>query len=36
VTDKVAIGLEGAYWAGFNDLDNIRFYTVTAGVAYHF
>ena len=36
VTDQVSIGLEGAYFAGFNDLDNIRFYTVTAGVAYHF
>ena len=36
VTDRVSLGLEGAYFAGFNDLDNIRFYTVTAGVAYHF
>ena len=36
VTDQVSLGLEGAYFAGFNDLDNIRFYTVTAGVAYHF
>ncbi len=36
ITEKVAIGLEGAYWTGFNDLDEIRFYTVTAGVAYHF
>ncbi len=36
VTDRVSLGLEGAYFAGFNDLDNIRFYTITAGVAYHF
>ena len=36
ITDNIAIGLEGAYWAGFNDLEEIRFYTVTAGVAYHF
>jgi len=40
VTDQVSLGLEGAYFAGFNDLDIIgfrpRFYTVTAGVAYHF
>ena len=36
ITDNIAIGLEGAYWTGFNDLDEIRFYTVTAGVAFHF
>jgi len=36
ITDQISVGLEGAYWTGFNDLDNIRFYTVTAGVAFHF
>lgn len=35
-TENVSIGLEGAYVWGLNDLDEVRYFDLTLGVAYHF
>ena len=36
VSQNVSLNLEGAYTFGFNDLDDVRYFTVSAGVAFHF
>ena len=35
-TESISIGLEGNYVWGFGDLDEINYYNLTLGLAYHF
>ena len=35
-TQDISFGIEGNYTAGFNDLEDIRYFNFTLGVAYHF
>jgi len=36
INQNISFNLEGAYTAGFNDLDEIQYFTISAGLAYHF
>ncbi len=36
VNKKFSLNLEGAWTSGFNDLNDIRYFSVSGGVAYHF
>ena len=36
INQNISFNLEGAYTAGFSDLDEIQYFTVSAGLAYHF
>jgi hypothetical protein len=35
-TPDISFGIEGNYTLGFNDLEEIRYFNFTLGVAYHF
>ena len=35
-TENVSLGVEGSYVLGFGDMDEIKFFSLTAGVTYHF
>jgi hypothetical protein len=35
-TQDISFGIEGNYTGGFNDLEDIRYFNFTLGVAYHF
>lgn len=35
-TQDISFGIEGNYTAGFNDLEDIRYFNFTLGVGYHF
>ena len=35
-TQDISFGIEGNYTLGFNDLEDIRYFNFTLGVAYHF
>ena len=35
-TPEISFGIEGNYTLGFNDLEEIRYFNFTLGVAYHF
>lgn len=35
-SDNVSLGFEGSHVWGFGDLDEVRYYKLTVGVAYHF
>jgi opacity protein-like surface antigen len=36
LNDNVSIGIEGTHVWGFNDLDEIKYFSLTSGVGYHF
>ncbi len=36
INPNLSFNVEGAYTVGFSDLDNIRYFTVSAGLGFHF
>jgi hypothetical protein len=36
LNDKISVGLDASFYFGFNALDEVKFFALTAGTAYHF